>query len=83
MRELTEDERRNYAAHLILERARTVEFLDVVEGATAFFDFKDDEYLDEDVAELIDTDIGKAIIRVSWPDDDGVYSDNFGDEDEE
>jgi hypothetical protein len=82
MTDFSEDERRQYAAHLILERGRNVHFLDIMEGAPEFFEIPDNEYLDEATAELIDRDISKAIIRVSWPNSDVVYSDNFGDEDE-
>lgn len=82
MVDLTEDERRQYAAHLILERARNVPFLDIAEGVAEFLGLDGNEYLDNSIVELVDKDIRDAIIRVSWSDNDDVYSDNFGDEEE-
>lgn len=56
---MTDDEIREYATTLILERARDVEFLSIHEMA-------DGEISDED-ARKVDNLITKATVTVSWP----------------
>jgi hypothetical protein len=74
---MTPDERREYAATLVLEHARDVEYMSVHEMAEEHLE--GGEISDEDAKAVHDL-ISKATVTVSWPDSDMEWS-NDDDED--
>lgn len=66
------DEQRDYAATLILEHARDVEYMSVFEMAEEYLEGAD-EIEDEDAKAVHDL-IHKATVTVSWPDSDVEWS---------
>lgn len=70
---VTPDEHREYAATLILEHARDVEYMSVFEMAEEHLEGAD-EISDEDAKDVHDL-ISKANVTISWPDTDTEYTD--------
>lgn len=70
---MTEQERRDYAAHLVLEHAREVEFLSVHEMWSEYVGDEDAELSEEDALAVHDL-IPTSSITVSWPDTAGGAS---------
>lgn len=70
---MTPEEQRDYAATLILEHARDVEYLSVFEMAEEHLEGAD-EISDEDASEVHDL-ISNAIVTITWSNTDTEYTD--------
>lgn len=66
---LTEEEKYDYAEHLILEHATDVEFLTVFEAADQYFGLGDDEELSDEDGRDVNQIIDRAIVTVTFPGD--------------
>jgi hypothetical protein len=66
---LDEEDKYDYAEHLILEHATDVEYLTVFEAATEYFGIPDDDELSEEDGRAVDDLLSKAVITVTFPDD--------------
>lgn len=66
---MTEEERRKYAEHVLLDHVEDIEFLSIHEMYAAYKGDDDAELSDEEASAVLDL-INEATVTVSWPDAD-------------
>jgi hypothetical protein len=72
---MTPEEQRDYAATLILEHARDVEYVTVHEMSEEHLGFE----IDDNDARIVDELISKATITISWPNSEQEWTNQDGD----
>jgi len=77
---MTEDELRTYAADVILDHLKDIEYADVIALEE---DFAPEGVITDGEATRAHALINRATVRVSWPDHSDVYGVNFEDDDED